>query len=160
MSGAGAGITELKGAEAKVIPIRDIAPAAIQPYKTLALGQVTTDVAPIVTPECISGVRNAMQEQFADEDVKEHFPGGGKRLVVDVVCRFFKEQRFLGGDPRLDLLVTLTDGESKEVVGKYYVAGVSEAKLSGKLEHLAKENAKELWELLEDRKRVRRRTDG
>jgi hypothetical protein len=149
------GYKAIKGADARIHPVRDIAPAALQQYQTVSLGEVTTDVGRICPPEVLGEVRTAYREAFADEDFREAFPGGGRALTVHVVCRFFKEKPLIGKEARLDLLVTLVDAETGQEVGVVYVEGLSESLRAHGKSDLARENAKELATHLRRAKRGR-----
>ena len=138
-----------KGADADLTPIRQVAPAKIAAFKSIRLGEVKTDVPPIVGSEVLAKVRKELQEQLGDRDVSKIFPGGGKTLRVDVICRFYKGKGVIGGEGRLDWLVMLVDAESGENVGVVFVEGVSQSPLEHGASDMAKENAKKLIKFLE-----------
>ncbi|UCD28578.1 MAG: hypothetical protein JSV03_16095 [Planctomycetota bacterium] len=140
--------TTIRRTKAGVIPVNDVSRATLKLYKTIQLGRVTADVDKLCPNECLTCIRKAMREAFADE-LDDAFPGGGRKLVVDIVCRFFKDT---GNEGRLDLLVTLVDGRSKKELGKLYVEGVSDTDRVHKAGKLADETAEELTEYLKGRK--------
>ncbi|HPD32300.1 MAG TPA: hypothetical protein PLL20_20080 [Phycisphaerae bacterium] len=153
VSGAKVSMKVFTGAQAKAHPLEGLSPDALQPYRSIALGEVTTDVSPICTFDVLSEVRSALAEAFADEHLRRHFPGGKPRLVVNVVVRFFKQGNLFGKEPRLDLLVSFVDGSDGREVGRVYVEGISESPLETKARHLAAADAKELANLLRSRKK-------
>jgi hypothetical protein len=155
-TGGTMGIKVFQGAQAKVHVLQDISVDAIRPYRSVEIGEVTTDIAPICTPREISEVRAAMREQFADPKFSQLFPGGEPRLLVDVVLRFFKEGTIFGKEPRLDLLVTFLDGTSRHEVGRVYVEGISQSPLQTKARHLAKADAVAIRDFLRNRREGRR----
>jgi len=153
-SGAGMAFSGAKavviGASAHVIAVRPV--SSIREYGSVKLGEVTTDVGPICPSELIAAVRGAMQATFADNDTRKVFAGGGKTLVVNASCRFFKEKPLIGKEARLDLLVTLQDGQSQQEVGVLYIEGLSTSLRAHGKNDLAKKDAQELIEYLADRK--------
>jgi hypothetical protein len=138
----------VRGAEADVTPIRVQSPDRIAAYSTLQVGQVTTDVPPIVRPQVLDKIREGLREGMADSDTRKAFPGGGKALRLDVLARFYKGKGMIGGEGRLDWMVTLTDAEANEVVGTLYVEGVSESPLQHGAADMAKENTQQLVKFL------------
>jgi hypothetical protein len=152
VSGAQAGYKVLTGADAKIYLIRDISPQAIGPYRSLALGRVTTDVGPICPFGVLSDVQIALAEELGPAKLRRAFPGGQPQLVANVVVRFFKQGNVFGKEPRLDLLVTFVDGGNGREVGQVYVEGLSQSPLATKAKHLAKADAEKIRDLLRQRK--------
>jgi len=152
VSGAQMGAKIFTGAQARVYPLQGLSVEAVHPYRSVALGQVTTDVARICTPDVVSEVRLALAEELASDRLRRHFPGGEPRLVVNASARFFKEGDLFGKEPRLDLLVTFVDGADGREVGQVYIEGISQSPLETKAKHLAKADAEEVRDLLRDRK--------
>ncbi|HOA75863.1 MAG TPA: hypothetical protein PLQ89_20820 [Phycisphaerae bacterium] len=138
----------IRGAEAEVTPIRMGTPGSLAGYRTLQLGEVTTDVPPICTPQVLTMVRGGIRKGLRHADVIKAFPGGGKTLRFDVQCRIYKEKGLLGGEGRLDWLVTLVDAESNEEVGVVFIEGVSESALEYGADDIAEENTRELAKFL------------
>ncbi len=149
---AGAAYKVVRGAEANATLISGTARAGLAPYRTLRLGEVTTDVPPICTPDVLARVRGAIIEQLGDEDTARMFPGGGRTLRFDVLCRFFKERGLIGGEGRLDWMVTLREVTDGEVVGVIFVEGVSGSPLQHGVRDMARENTKELVKYLDRRR--------
>ncbi|MBI4578182.1 MAG: hypothetical protein HY718_00675 [Planctomycetes bacterium] len=139
-----AAVQVVRGAEADVKSIKLAEGSKLASYNTLQLGEVTTDVPPICTAEAMGKVREGLREGLASDTVKKAFPGGGKKLKINVVCRFCKGKGVIGGEGRLDWLVTLADGESGEELGVVHVEGVSESPLQHGISDMAEENLKEL----------------
>ena len=152
MSGAQMSVKVFKGAQAKMYPLEGLSVEALRPYRSVALGQVTTDVARICTPDVVSEVRLALAQELASNELRRHFPGGDPRLVVNADVRFFKEGDLFGKEPRLDLVVTFADGATGRQVGRVYVEGLSHSPLETKAKHLAEGDAEEIGDLLKDRK--------
>lgn len=138
----------VRGAEADVTIIQAPDRATLAAYKTIRAGEVTTDVPPICTPEVMRKVGIGLHKGLASNRAQEAFPGGGATLMVNVVCRFYKGKGMIGGEGRLDWLVTLSDAESKEPVALVFVEGVSNSPLEHGAEDMAEENAKELMKFL------------
>ncbi len=156
MSGAQMSVKVFKGAQAKVYPLQGLSVEAIRPYRSVALGQVTTDVARICTPDVVSEVRLALAEELASDELHHCFPGGEPRLVVNAAVRFFKEGDLFGKEPRLDLVVVFADRATGREVGQVYVEGLSHSPLETKAKHLAEADAEEVRDLLRDRKEGKR----
>ena len=152
MSGAKMGVKVFTGAQAKVYPLQGLSVESVRPYRSVALGEVTTDVARICTAGVLSEVRLALAEELLSDKLRRHFPGGEPRLVVNVAVRFFKEGDVFGKEPRLDLVVTLVDGAARREVGKVYIEGISQSPLETEARHLAKADAEEIGDLLRDLK--------
>ena len=148
---ASTGIEIARGVQADVLPIRDISPGTIARYNSVKVGDVTTDVGRICPPRVQTQVRAQMQIVFA-EKLKEQFTGGGSTLMVNAVCRFFKKKGRIGGEGRLDLLVTLVDSESNEPQGTFYVEGITGSPLHTDIEDMAKGVAKEVAKYLAEKK--------
>src|SRR5438045_1264753 len=70
------GIKVIRGAQAHVIPIKDISAQTAYAYSRGSVGTVTTDVPPICTPECMAEVRHAIAEVCASR-IPEKLAGGG-----------------------------------------------------------------------------------
>lgn len=138
----------VRGAQADAVPIRMSSPGSLAGYRSIRLGEVTTDVSPICTPEVLGKVRNGIREGLDDDEVRKAFPGGGKVLRMDVVCRLYKERGTFGGEGRLDWMVTLVDAETDEAVGVMFVQGESESALRHGAGDMAKANTKELVKYL------------
>ncbi len=151
-SAAGAAYKVVRGAEADPTLIRGAVPAELAAYRSLRLGEVTTDVPPICTGEVLAKVRAAIIEQLGDQETVRAFPGGGKVLRFDVLCRFFKERGLIGGEGRLDWMVTLKDVESDVTAGVIFVEGVSGSPLQHGVRDMARENTKELVRFLDRRR--------
>ncbi len=152
MSGAKIGVKVFKGAQAKVHPLEGLSAEALRPYRSVALGQVTTDVARICTPDVVSEVRVALAQELASDELHRRFPGGEPRLLVNVDVRFFKEGDLFGKEPRLDLLVTFADAATGRQVGRVFVEGLSHSPLETEAKHLAEADAEKVCDLLRDRK--------
>ena len=146
------GMKIVKGVEADVLEIRPPAAAALRPFQSVRVGEVSTDVGPICPSELLAALRVQLPASLARE-TKDRFTGGGKTLVVDAVCRFFKKKSMVGSEGRLDLLVTLTDGEGGEPLGRVYVEGVTESPLHTGLDDMAKAVSKALARYLDDLKK-------
>ena len=155
MSGAKMSVKVFKGAQAKVYPLEGLSAEALRPYRSVALGRVTTDVARICTADVVSDVRVALAQELASDELHRHFPGGEPRLVVNADVRFFKEGDLFGKEPRLDLVVTFADGATGRQVGRVYVEGLSHSPLETKAKHLAEADAEEIRDLLKHRKEDR-----
>lgn len=138
-----------KGADADVTAIRTPDLARIKSAEDLRLGVVTTDVPPICTDKVLTKVRAAITEQLADSYTRGLFPGGSPGLRMDVQCRFFKEKGMIGGEGRLDWLVTLADAGSGEVCAVLFVEGVSGSPIQHGIGDMASENTKALIKALE-----------
>jgi hypothetical protein len=157
-TGGQMGVKVFTGAQAKVHVLRDTSVEAMRAYRSVELGEVTTDVAPICTFEEISEVRLSLRGQFSEEKFIRYFPGGEPKLQVNVVLRFFKEGAIYGKEPRLDLLVTFLDAATRREVGRIYVEGISQSPLQTKTKHLAKADAQAIANLLRERKEGKRRS--
>ena len=153
MSGGKAAVRVIQGAEAKVHPLKDVSPAALADYREIRLGEVTTDVPALIPTGEIGVVRAEMGKELAGDGTRKHFPGGGKTLVANVSCRFLKERGTFGGDARLDMIVTLSDQQSQDELGRLFIEGVSKSPMAGKAEHMAKVNANELVDYLAKRQK-------
>lgn len=138
----------VKGAEAEATPIHIESASALGAYKGVRLGQVTTDVPPICTPEVMGKIREGIREGMSHEDVRKKFPGGEKTLDLNILCRFYKGKGLMGGEGRLDWLVTLVDGRSHEQMGVVFIEGVSGSPLEHGAADMAKENTRELVKFL------------
>jgi hypothetical protein len=138
----------MKGAQADVTPIRIPDRQALATYRSLQLGQVTTDVPPICTPKIMDKVREGLREGLSKESVRKAFPGDGPTLKVNIVTRFCKAKGAIGGEGRLDWLVTLVDGTTGEEVGILHVEGVSGSPLQHGVSDMAEENTGELVKFL------------
>ncbi|HOW70807.1 MAG TPA: hypothetical protein PKY77_09420 [Phycisphaerae bacterium] len=146
---AGMAFQAVKGADADATLIRgDFSPSRLAVYDTLLPGDVTTDVPPICDSGVLAKVRREFTETLAGEDLRKAFPGGGRALKINVLCRFFKEKGMIGGEGRLDWLVTLADNSTGEAVGVVFVEGVSESPIQHGASDMAKANAKELLKFL------------
>jgi hypothetical protein len=152
MSGAKMSMKVFTGAQAKTYPLEGLSADAVRPYRSLAVGRVTTDVSPVCTFDVLSEVRLALGEAFAHEKLRRHFPGGEPQLVANVVVRFFKKGSLFGKEPRLDLLVSFADGADGREIGRVYVEGISQSPLETEAKHLAAADAEELRDVLRDRK--------
>jgi hypothetical protein len=152
MTGAQMGAKVFTGAQAKLHLLEGLSADAVRPYRSVASGQVTTDVPAICTFEVMSALRIAMKEALASDELRRHFPGGDPRLVVNTAARFFKEGSVYGKEPRLDLLVTFVDGADGREIGKVYIEGISQSPLETKARHLAKADAEAVARLLRHRK--------
>ena len=151
---AGMAFKAAKGADADATMIRgDFSPSRLDAYDALLLGDVTTDVPPICNSGVLAKIRRELGEVLADKDTRKLFPGGGKALKVNVLCRFFKEKGMIGGEGRLDWLVTLADNATGEAVGVVFVEGVSDSPVQHGASDMAKTNAKELVKFLKKAKR-------
>jgi hypothetical protein len=157
-TGGQMGVKVFTGAQAKIHVLQGISSEAIRSYRSVEVGEVTTDVQPICTFEEISEVRMALHGRLSEEKFRRSFPGGEPRLQVNVVLRFFKEGAIYGKEPRLDLLVTLVDAATRRDVGRIYVEGISQSPLETKAKHLAKADAEAIADLLRERKEGKRRS--
>ena len=149
---AKAGLKVVKGVDADVLPVRDVTTGKLSAYNTLKLGKVGSDLGPICPAEAISEVRAKARENFADE-TKDSFKGGPKVLVANIAVRFFKKKGRIGGEGRLDLYVTLVDGESGEEVGRLYVEGISESPMHTGIDDMAKKTTEKLAKYLNKKKK-------
>ena len=148
---AGCGVTSVakmgyktvRGVDADAIPLETIPAGALAPYGTVQVGQVTTDVGPICPASLLTEVRNQMRDVFA-ERLTVTFPGAGRSLTIDVVCRYYKKKRRIGNEGRLDALVHLKDAETGRQVGRFYVEAISESPLHTGEDDMAEELAKEI----------------
>lgn len=152
MSGGKAAYQVIGGAEAKVRPLRGASPAGLAAYRAVRIGEVTTDLPGIVSDAALRMVRTDMGLGLAEKS-KEGSAGGRKGLVAQVVCRFAKERGMFGGEARLDMLVTLVDDQTGNEVARVFIEGLSRSPLHGKIEHMAKENGKELARYLSRRQK-------
>ncbi len=152
MSGAKVGVKVFTGAQAKIHVLQGMSAGAIAPYRSVEVGEVSTDVEPICTFAEISEVKLAMREELAEARFRREFPGGEPKLVVNVVLRFFKHGHIYGKEPRLDLLVSFADADTGRQIGRIYVEGISQSPLETKARHLAKANAEAICDLLRERK--------
>lgn len=152
MSGAKVGVKVFTGAQAKIHVLQDVPAGTIRSYRSVELGEISTDVEPICTFSEISEVKLALREQLAEPEFRREFPGGEPRLVINAVLRFFKEGRIYGKEPRLDLLVTFVDAGTGRTLGRIYVEGISESPLETEAKHLAKADAEAICDLLRKRK--------
>jgi len=152
MSGAQVGVKVFTGAQAKIHVLKGMSTGAIRQYRSVELGEVSTDVEPICTFAEISAVKLALRDQLAEAKFRHEFPGGEPKLVINVVLRFFKRGRIYGKEPRLDLLVNFVDGTSGQAVGSIYVEGISQSLLETEAKHLAKADAEAICDLLRNRK--------
>jgi len=156
MSGAKVGVKVFTGAQAKIHVLQGMSGGAIGSYRSVELGEVSTDVEPICTFGEISAVRLALRDQLADARFRREFPGEEPKLILNVVLRFFKRGHVYGKEPRLDLLVTFVDAASGRAVGRIYVEGISQSPLETEAKHLAKANAEAICDLLRDYKTGKR----
>jgi len=146
---AGMAIKAAQGADADATVIRgDLSSSQLNAYDALLPGDVTTDVPPICNDSVLAKISRELGETLQDKDARKLFPGGGKALKVNVLCRFFKEKGLIGGEGRLDWLVTLADNATGEAVGVVFVEGVSGSPLQHGASDMAKTNAKELIKFL------------
>lgn len=136
--------SSIRGAEADVTAIEVPDRTALAAYKSLRAGEVTTDVPPICTPEVVRKVGAGLRKGLTGDRARDAFPGGDRTLTVDVLCRFYKGKGVIGGEGRLDWLVTLCDADSREPLASIFVEGVSSSPLQHGAEDMAEENAKEL----------------
>lgn len=151
---AGMAFKAAKGADADATMIRgDFSPSRLDAYESLLPGDVTTDVPTICNNGVLAKIRRELAETLADKDARKLFPGGGKALKVNVLCRFFKEKGMIGGEGRLDWLVTLADNASGEAVGVVFIEGVSDSPVQHGASDMAKTNAKELLKFLKKARR-------
>lgn len=148
------GVQIVRGVQSRVIPLEGAAPAAFEPYNSVRLGEVTTDVPPICTPEVLAAVRKSIPEALGREAMTA-FPGGSPALVLDVTCRFYKRRSIIGAEGRLDLAVVFRDAETGEQVGRIYVEGLTQSPLHTGLDDMARGVARELARFLRDRKQGR-----
>ncbi len=155
MSGAQVGVKVFTGAQAKIHVLQGMSAEAISPYRSVELGEVSTDVEPVCTFAEVSEVKRALTEQLTGSKFRREFPGEEPRLVVNVVLRFFKRGDIFGKEPRLDLLVTFVDGGTGGAVGRIYVEGISQSPLQSEARHLAKADAEAIADLLRERKEGR-----
>jgi len=155
---ASTGVNIIQGVQANAIPLGQVASLTLEGFETIKVGQVTTDVERICTSNVRAEVRTQMGEAFADELV-EAFPGGGKTLTVNVVCRFFKQKSLIGKEGRLDLLVALVDAESNAELGRFYVEGISESPVHTGVDDMAEGTAKELTKFLKKLKKGKAKED-
>jgi hypothetical protein len=148
LSAAKAGYTAIKGASARVYPIDAVTRTTLEKYQGIEVGQVSTDLEAVVSDYCVIAVENAFEEAFSKElDVA--FAGDGeKKLLANIVVRFFKEKPLVGKEARLDVLVTLVDDQDGEPVAKFYVEGFSNSIRARDADDLARENADEFAEYL------------
>lgn len=138
----------IAGAEADVTPVRLLGRTDLGKYGRIEPGKVTSDVPTICTPEVQGKVRIALGRVLAGERARKVFPGGDHTLRADVVVRFCKERGAIGGEGRLDWLVTLGDKATGEAVGVLYVEGVSESPLEHGIADMAEKNGTELIKFL------------
>ena len=144
---AGTGVKIIKGVQADAIPLGEVASLTLDGFETVKVGQVTTDVERICPSNVQAEVRMKMREAFADALV-EVFPGGGKTLTVNAVCRFFKQKSLIGKEGRLDLLVSLVDASSSEELGRFYIEGISESPVHTGVDDMAEGTTQELAKFL------------
>jgi len=137
------GYQTIRGVSADTVPLGVIPHAALEAYDSVEVGDVTTDVPEICPPILLTEVESKLVEAFA-ERLAEVFPGGGKSLVVDAVCRYYKKKSRIGSEGRLDLLVTLRDSATSQSVGRFFVEGISESPLHTGMDDMAKGTAKEV----------------
>ena len=149
---AGAGVKIVQGVQADAIPLGKVASLTLDGYETIKAGEVTTDVERICPSNVLAEVRMKMREAFADE-LADLFPGGGKTLTVNAVCRFFKQKSLIGNEGRLDLLVMLVDAASNAELGRFYVEGISESPVHTGVDDMAEGTTKELAKFLKKLKR-------
>ena len=145
---ASTGVKIIQGVQADAIPLGTLSSVTLEGYKTVKAGQVTTDVERICPSNVVAEVRMQMREAFADQ-LSEAFPGGGKTLTINVVCRFFKKKSLIGKEGRLDLLVTLVDAQQNKELGRFYIEGISESPVHTGVDDMAKGTNKELAKFLE-----------
>jgi hypothetical protein len=148
MSGGKTAFRVVQGAQAKVRPLKDVSAADVAPYRSIRLGEVSTDVPALIPASQLGIVRTAMLQELGSEASLKRFPGHGKVLVANVVCRFLKERGTFGGEARLDLIVALADVETKNEVGRLFIEGISDSPIAGKAEDMAKAGAAELVDYL------------
>ena len=146
------GLKVVKGVDADVSPIRDISAGQLAGYNTLKLGDVTTDVGRICPHEVIQEIRRTAPREFA-ENTGKRFAGGAKILKADIVVRFYKKRGRIGGEGRLDLLVTLVDDASGQEIARLYVEGISESPLHTGIDDMVKKTTGALAKYLEHRKK-------
>jgi len=149
---AKAGVSMVRGVQADVHPVRDVSRHALASYDRLKVGQVTSDVGRICSPPLITEVRKAMILALADES-RTRFTGSGKALVVNVVCRFYKQKSLIGQEGRLDLLAILVDQESGQEVGRLYLEGLTESPVHTGMDDMAKGVSRKLAEYLGEKKK-------
>ena len=142
----------VKGVDADVLPIRDVTAGTLSGYNTLKLGKVSTDIGGLCPPEVISQIQRTAPEIFVEEAGKR-FRGGPNVLQADICVRFFKKKGQIGGEGRLDLLVTLVDGNNGTEVGKLYVEGITESPLQTGSLDMVKKTTKKLAAYLDKRKK-------
>lgn len=152
MTGGKMAVRVIEGAEAKIRPLEDASPAVLAAYRSIRLGEVTTDVPALISPAQISTIRSETSKEFAAESTRKHFPGGEKTLAVNLQCRFLKERGTFGGEARLDMIAVLMDAGSGEEIARLFIEGLSESPLAGKTEHMAQANASELVDYLVKRR--------
>ncbi len=142
-----------KGADADVTMIQTPDLSGVKSAEELQLGEVTTDVPPICTEQVLAKVRTAIMTYLSGPDTRKVFPGGSPALRMNVQCRFFKEKGVIGGEGRLDWLVTLVDAESGVACAVLFVEGVSESPIQHGIGDMSTENTQALVKAME---RIRR----
>lgn len=152
ISGGKFAAQEVIGAEAKIRPLAEFTKAQAEAYRAIRIGEVTTDVPAIVPAEKMAIIRTEMELKLTEES-KKLFPEGGKTLIANVAARFLKERGTFGGEARLDMIATLVDADTQEEVARLFIEGISKSLTAGKVDDMAKENARELLRHLAKRQK-------
>jgi len=135
------GLKTMQGVKTHAIEIDAIPVTTLDPYQTLTVGSVTTDVGPICPVSLVSEVNSQLIEA-CNERLEDVFSGGDKSMTIDVVCRFYKKKSLIGKEGRLDLLVTMLDTSTRQQIGRFYVEGITESPLHTGEDSMAKGLAK------------------